>query len=143
MSFELLPGWVIPDADLEFRAVASGGPGGQNVNKVSTKIQLRFALDRSRALSPAQKARVRRAYPSHITQAGELLISNDETRSQETNKRRALNRLRSMLLAVRRPPKARIETRPTRAARQRRLADKQARGQLKQSRRRIKNDGGD
>ena len=131
------PGWEIPEAELSFRAVCSGGPGGQNVNKVSTKVQLRFAVDVSQALTPGQKIRLRASFPSHFTRSGELLIVSDETRSQETNKERALLRLRDMILSIRFPARLRKKTKPSRSARERRLFEKKSRGALKKSRQTI------
>ncbi|SRR5690349_16826440 len=135
MNFEIKPGWEIPDKELTLRAVHSSGPGGQNVNKVSTKVQLRFSALSGSALSPGQKTRLAVAFRSYLNQAGELLISCDETRSLETNKERALLRLRAMLLAIANPPKYRHKTQPTRGSRERRLAGKKRRGELKQQRR--------
>lgn len=135
MTFELIPGWEVPENELSFRAVCSSGPGGQNVNKVSTKVQLRYAVQTSTALSMGHKLRLRACYPSHFTQAGEMLIICDETRSLETNKERALARLRTMILNVRFPPKLRKKTRPTRASKERRLSEKKSRSALKISRR--------
>lgn len=135
MRLELVPGWEIPERELSFRAVCSSGPGGQNVNKVSTKVQLRYAVQESSTLSLGQKLRLQACYPSHFTQAGEFLVICDETRSLETNKERSLSRLRSMILNVRFPPKLRHKTRPTRGSKERRLSDKKSRSALKVSRR--------
>jgi ribosome-associated protein len=134
MTFEIEPGWEIPDKELTLRAVHSSGPGGQNVNKVSTKVQLRFSALSGSTLNPGQKARLSGTFKSYLNQAGELLISCDETRSLETNKERALLRLRAMLLTIARPPKYRHKTQPTRGSRERRLAGKKRRGELKQQR---------
>lgn len=135
MNIQIVPGWEIPGADLSFSMACSSGPGGQNVNKVSTKVQLRCAVDQTVALSLGQKLRLRASYPSHFTTSGELIITCDETRSQQTNKERAIERLRSMVLAVRFPPRLRKKTQPTRASRERRLSEKKARSSVKQSRR--------
>lgn len=135
MNFEIMPGWEIPDGDLTIVAVRSSGPGGQNVNKVSTKVQLRFSALHGSVLSAGQKDRLLETFRSYLNQAGELLISCDETRSLSTNKERALLRLRTMLLAIARPPKHRHKTQPTRGSRQRRLTGKKQRSELKQQRR--------
>ncbi len=135
MTIELAPGWEIPDSQLSLSTVTSSGPGGQNVNKVSTKVVLRFSFGQSEVLSSDQKARLRAQYPSHVTRQGELLVTCDETRSQEANKQRATARLVAMLNSIRHPPRIRKKTRPSRSQKRRRLEQKRARGELKKSRR--------
>src|ERR1043166_2625628 len=120
---EVAPDWVIPSQDLEFQFVRSSGPGGQNVNKVSTKVELRFALEATAALSPAQKRRLAAAFPSHVTRAGDFLLTSDRFRSQAQNERDVCERLAEMLLSVRFAPAPRVATRPSRAAKRRRVAD--------------------
>ncbi len=132
--------WVIPGGALQMRAVCSSGPGGQNVNKVSTKVQLRFSLDTPGVLSRDQQQRFREHFPGHVTTLGEALIVCDETRSLETNKEYALARLKAMILSIRRAPRRRVKTRPSRAQRARRLNDKKARSELKKSRSRTRDD---
>ncbi|HEU4578176.1 MAG TPA: alternative ribosome rescue aminoacyl-tRNA hydrolase ArfB [Polyangiaceae bacterium] len=129
------PDWVIPSEDLQLQSVRSSGPGGQNVNKVSSKVELRFALGATQALSPAQKRRLAAAFPSHVTRAGDFLISGDRFRSRLQNERDVYERLAQMLLSVRRAPPRRVPTRPSRAAKQRRLTAKRARGDTKRERR--------
>jgi ribosome-associated protein len=132
---QVAPGWVIPSEDLEFQFVRSSGPGGQNVNKLSSKVELRFALSASAALSAAQKRRLALAFPSHVTRAGEFLLSGDRFRSRLQNERDVCQRLAEMLLSVRFAPKRRVPTRPSRAAKRRRVADKRARADTKRARR--------
>lgn len=129
------PKWVIPADDLELRFVRSSGPGGQNVNKLATKVELRLKLDRTLALNLGQKRRLRAAFPSHVTQAGDFIVSGDRFRSQAQNQRDVEERLAQMLLGIRHPPKPRVATRPSRAAKARRMADKRARGEVKSRRR--------
>ena len=138
---QVAPDWVIPSEDLQFQFVRSSGPGGQNVNKVSSKVELRFALGTTLALSPAQKRRLVLAFPSHVTRAGDFLISGDRFRSRLQNERDVCERLAQMLLSVRRAPPRRVATRPSRAAKRRRVADKRARGDAKRERRRPPSDG--
>ena len=87
MSLIVRPGLEIPDADLEVAFVRSSGPGGQNVNKVASAVQLRFALERNTTLHDDVKARLRALAGQRVTDAGELLIIARESRSQEQNRR--------------------------------------------------------
>jgi len=127
-------GWTLPASDLQIRAVRSSGPGGQNVNKVATKVELRLFLAQTHALTEAQKRRLRDRYPAHVTKDGDFLLSSDRFRSQARNQQDALERLAAMLLSIRRPPLPRKRTRPTRASKQRRLATKQRRSDIKRQR---------
>lgn len=126
---------AIPDEELSVHFARSGGPGGQNVNKVATKCELRFALDRSRALDPGVKARLRARYPAHVTDAGEFLIASDRTRSQAQNRADAERRLGEMIRAVLTPPKPRRKTRVPKGERRRRVEAKRRRGEQKRMRR--------
>jgi ribosome-associated protein len=132
---QIAPGWVVPADDLEFKFVRSSGPGGQNVNKVATKVELRLKLAASRALSPGQKQRLIAAHPSRVSSEGDFIITADRFRSQPRNQRDAEERLVAMLLAIRTPPRRRLPTRPSRSSKARRLSDKRARGEAKQRRR--------
>lgn len=133
-ALEILPGWSIPDEELAIRAVRSGGPGGQNVNKLATKVEVRFSAQASSALSAGQKERLSRRFPSQVNSEGELVVVSDATRSQEQNKKDALDRLRQMILAVRLPPKPRVRTRPSRTQKRKRLEEKRRRGEVKKLR---------
>ncbi len=133
-GLELGNGVNIPDADLVVRFVRSGGPGGQNVNKVSTKAELRFQLEQCAVLSAPRKQRLRAAFPSHVTQSGEFVITSDRFRSQSMNHADALERLREMIQSVWLPPRPRVKTKPSAAAKRRRVVDKRERGVRKRER---------
>lgn len=133
-ALEILPGWSIPDEELATRAVRSGGPGGQNVNKLATKVEVRFSAADSSVLTAGQKDRLWRRFPSQVNSEGELLVVSDATRSQEQNKKDALERLRQMVLSVRLPPKPRVRTRPSRTQKRKRLEEKRRRGEVKKLR---------
>lgn len=129
--------WSIPGSDLEFRYVRSGGPGGQHVNKVSTKVELRFKLHETRALSPAQKRRLREAFPSQVTGTGDFLVTSERHRSQRQNRQDALEKLAERLRGIRHPPRRRIPTKVTRRAKRRRLESKRHHADIKKQRRPI------
>lgn len=127
--------WYVPESDFEFRYVRSGGPGGQHVNKVSTKVELRFKLAASQALDPAQKRRLCEAFPSLVTSAGDFVVTSDRHRSQRLNQQDALDKLAERLRGIRLPPRRRIATRVTKSAKRRRLESKRHRAEIKKRRR--------
>ena len=115
---------LIPDTDLTFSAIRSPGPGGQNVNKVATAVQLRFDLGNTQALDAAVKQRVRARAGHRLNDDGTLLFVARAHRSQERNRADALERLRQLILDSLAPPRPRKATRPTRASKERRLVGK-------------------
>lgn len=132
-GFEVAPGVRLAPGVLEFRAVRSSGPGGQNVNKVSTKVELRVhAADLP--LDPGATARLRELAGRRLTSAGELVIAADEYRSQSRNREECLRRLRELLVSAMARPKRRVKTKPTRGSQQRRIDAKKQRGDIKRSR---------
>lgn len=124
MPLRVAPGVEIPDSELAVSFIRSAGPGGQNVNKVASAVQLRFSLAHSSALRADVKARLRALAGHRVTHEGELLIVARESRSQEQNRRLAEERLVDLVRRALVPPKKRLATRPTRASRERRLETK-------------------
>ena len=134
MPLSIAPGVDLPDSDLSLSFVRASGPGGQNVNKVATAVQLRFDLAGSPALSPGVKARLRQLAGRRVTADGALLIIARNHRTQEQNRREAHTRLAELVRRALVPPKARRATAPTRAARERRLEGKARRQRAKRLR---------
>jgi ribosome-associated protein len=120
--------------EVSFDFFRSSGPGGQNVNKVSTAVRLRFNLRGSRVLPESVKARLAALAGSRLTAGGILVIEAQRHRTQEGNRRDALARLGELLERSWRPPAPRHPTKPTRAARQRRVDEKRGRGITKRER---------
>lgn len=129
------PRITIASSELVWNFVRGSGPGGQNVNKVNSKAQLRWNLAASTSLPPDVKQRFTLTYPSKLTTAGEVIIESDESRDQPKNVRRCLEKLSQMLASVARPPKTRRPTKRTAGSNRRRLEDKKRRSDTKQSRR--------
>lgn len=127
----------VPEDELEYRFVLASGPGGQNVNKVATAVQLRFDAARSPSLAEPARARLRELAGNRMTKDGVLVITAKRYRTQERNRQDARERLMDLLRRAARPPKTRRKTRPPKAARERRLQDKRALSQKKQRRRTL------
>jgi ribosome-associated protein len=133
--FDINPHLRIADNELQWTFVRSGGPGGQNVNKVASKAVLRWNVDASLSLPEEIKARLRAQQKNRITGQGELIISSQRFRDQERNKQDCLLKLWAILRQAATPPRPRRPTRPTRASKQARLETKRRRSQLKSQRR--------
>lgn len=131
---EITPDIQINEHELEFSFDRSSGPGGQNVNKVNTRVTLQFNLGKSLSLSNAQKNRIRKSLGNRVNQEGVLRISSSKERTQLANRRAAVNRLAELMKQAFQIPETRIATRPTAASRQKRLNGKRQRGALKESR---------
>ena len=130
----IVEGLEIPDGELDFVASRSGGPGGQNVNKVSTRVTLRFDLDRSTVFTPDQRRRIRAKLSSRINKDGVLQVTSQRTRSQELNREDALARFAELLREALHEEKGRVQTRVNRTAREPRLQEKKNRTKVKQLR---------
>ena len=124
----------IDDNELEERFVRSSGPGGQNVNKVSTAVELRFDLAANTSIPPPAKARLVKLAGRRLTDDGVLIIQADRFRTQDMNRSDAKKRLAGLIAEALIAPKPRIKTRPTRSSKERRIKAKTVRGSVKKMR---------
>jgi ribosome-associated protein len=131
---------TIPPTALTFRFIRASGPGGQNVNKVASAVQLRCDLKAWPALPERVRARLRTLAGRRLTDDDVIVITAQRFRTQEQNRRDALERFEALVRQARIEPKTRKPTRPTRASKERRLEAKQHRGQIKRKRTKIRID---
>ena len=134
MPLIIAPGIVIPDEELEWKFIRSSGPGGQNVNKVASAAQLRFLLPQNISLPVAARNRLRRLAGQKLIDDCSILFKSMSERTQEGNRRAALERLEALIRAALTEPKIRKKTRPSKASKERRIDSKKRRGTTKQSR---------
>jgi ribosome-associated protein len=132
---ELAPRVFAPESAVRFQYARSSGPGGQNVNKVNTKAELWVEAAAITGLTEAARGRLPGLAGHRWTAAGEIHIASDTERRQEANREEVLNRLRELLLAAMHEPKKRKKTKPSRAAKRRRVEGKRRRGEVKAKRR--------
>jgi ribosome-associated protein len=130
----IAPGLSIDEREIEERFIRASGPGGQNVNKLSSAVQLRFDAAHSPHLSAGMRTRLARLAGRRLNKEGILVITAQRHRTQARNRDDAMGRLIALLRAAATPPAIRHPTRPTAASRQRRLATKQRRGSIKRQR---------
>jgi ribosome-associated protein len=126
---------LLAGGEIDFEFYRSSGPGGQNVNKVATAVRLRFDLRGSRILPLEVKERLARLAGRRLTEGGVLVIEAQRFRTQERNRRDALERLAALVETAQERPRARRATRPTAAAKERRLQSKKRRAAVKSARR--------
>jgi ribosome-associated protein len=134
--FVITPSLQIPDEEFDWSFARSGGPGGQNVNKVASKAVLRWNLAASSALPEDVKIRLALQQKRFFTQDGELVIMSQRHRDQDRNREDCLDKLRAIILQALAVPKPRKKTRPSRGSKRRRLQEKKRRSDVKQQRRR-------
>lgn len=129
------PPRCVPDAEIRLEFVRSSGPGGQKVNKTSSKAVLRWNVDASTAFTPEEKEIIKTKLANRINKAGELYLDSDRLRSQFQNRDAVIGLLQDLITEVLTPQTERKATRPTRSSKERRLDDKKRQGQKKQNRR--------
>lgn len=133
-SVPLGRGVSIPESELDLSAARSSGPGGQSVNTTSSKVELRWSVPDSAALTETQKARIMERLAPRLTNDGVLLLQGSEHKSQHRNRSAVIARFRAIVGEALEPPKQRRRTRPTRGSKERRLRAKKHRGEVKRLR---------
>jgi ribosome-associated protein len=137
---ELAPGVHAPADALRFQFSRSSGPGGQNVNKVNTKAELWLPINSITGITERARARLADMAAHRLTIAGEIHLTSDATRSQESNRSQILELLRELIVHAQHEPKKRKRTKPSKAAKRRRLESKRHRSEIKSHRRRTSDD---
>jgi ribosome-associated protein len=134
MTMRITPTLDIDETELEERFVRASGPGGQNVNKVSTAVELRFNLAANLSIPDYARGKLKRLAGRRLTTEGVIVIQADRFRSQEQNRSDARERLHDLVAEALERPKPRIKTKPSRGAREERIKDKTVRGKVKKMR---------
>jgi ribosome-associated protein len=130
----IAPGIALAESEIELTFIRSSGPGGQNVNKVATAVQLRFDIEHSPSLPQPVRERLRKLGGNRVSRDGTLVITANRFRSQEQNRRDAVERLAELVRAATHVPRPRRPTKPSRAARARRVEAKRRHGEIKRLR---------
>ena len=133
-TISLAPGITLARTALRYHYARSDGPGGQNVNKVNSKAELRIRPEEILGLSDSARQRLSRAAANKITADGDLLIASDTARTQEANRRACVERLSMLVLSIYRDPKIRKKSKPSRGSVQRRIDEKKAHSKMKKER---------
>ncbi len=139
LIFDEMP-FTIPPSELRFRTARSGGPGGQHVNKTSTKVEVLWNVALSESLSEAQRERLLAKLSTRIDVRGMLRVASTDSRSQLQNRETAVNRINEIVRRSLRVPKPRKKTRPPRRAVENRLAEKKKRAKKKEDRKKVDDD---
>ena len=134
-GIDLAPGVTIPRDALRLQFARSGGPGGQNVNKLNTKAEIWVLVAAIRGLREGALVRLRAAAGSRLTKADEIHLVSESERSQEGNRQDVMDRLRELIVQAKVEPKRRRKTKPSAGAKRRRLESKKRRGEIKAQRR--------
>jgi ribosome-associated protein len=124
----------VPDEEISEIFSRSSGRGGQNVNKLSTKVEVRWNVDASMTFTPEEKEKIKQALANRINKEGELIVVSQEERSQMQNRERAIEKLNKLVEAALVPEKERKPTKPTKASKERRLEEKRRIGEKKKQR---------
>jgi ribosome-associated protein len=138
---EITPEIRLDDDEIELAYIRTRGPGGQNINKVSTAVQLRFNITDSPSLPQEVKQRLARLAGKRLTSEGILIIVSRQYRSQEQNRQAAYERLTRLIRQACEPPRTRHRTKPTQASVERRLEDKRKRAEIKRGRHEPESEG--
>jgi ribosome-associated protein len=138
VTVELAPGLAVPDSELTFETSTSSGPGGQNVNKVETRVTLLWDLTASPSLSDEQRGRLTDRLASRLTKDGVLRVTSQRHRSQSANREDTVERLRELVAEALKPRRKRRKTKVSRSAKRRRLEAKKRRSEVKKGRGRVR-----
>ena len=124
----------VPESEVKEQFVRGGGPGGQNVNKVATKVELRWNVEASAAFTPEEKQKIKEVLKNRINKKGELIVASQEERSQAQNRERAMAVLGELVARAVEPEIERVATKPTKGSKERRLEEKKKQGEKRQGR---------